>query len=186
MRTSTKKEVSSPSVLSFISDGYNRSEIKWFAFFVRITPTVDIGRAWLCNMGDLERIQIQNSMEKCCCRTWATTMEVSERANVKFLLIEQITKHLQQMNKIQKGNYLVWICWWRVLLAWWRHDDAVWLYSTFEDFFSCATFVYRFASTNANSSSTIWYSHKLFVFRMAMKWKEKNNICICISGWKRK
>lgn len=44
---------------------------------------------------------------------------------------------------------------------------------------SCATFFYRAASTNANSSSTIWYSHKLFVFRMAMK-REKRYLYIYI------
>lgn len=64
--------------------------------------------------------------------------------------------------------YLVWICWWRILLARWWHDDAVRI-------LFCASLVplYSIVSTlHANANlSTIWYSHKLFVFRMAMKKK---------------
>lgn len=64
--------------------------------------------------------------------------------------------------------YLVWICWWRILFARWWHDDAVRI-------LFCASLVplYFIVSTlHANANlPTIWYSHKLFVFRMAMKKK---------------
>lgn len=106
---------------------------------------------------------------------------MSERVNVKkFVHWIKSHKHCSKwkQKQFEVSFYLVWICWWRVLLTRWWHDDAVWFYSTFrcavfslrlEDVFDCSTFFYRAFSTNANSPSTIWYSHKLFVFRMAMK-----------------
>lgn len=138
---------------------------------------VDIGLGWLCNLGDLERINKSVQNNRRCINI--DNNNGSERTNAEVCSLnksqhsqqtENNTRPLTQALRLPRLNMLVTNSS-RSMMAWWCS-------SGFYSFPYHSIFIVSRLHANANSSA-ICYAHKLFLFGMAMKEK-------LIAGWRRR